>query len=249
MSVRPILFSGPMVRALIAQRKTQTRRMLAPSNTYYDGYTWPKGRWEEMDWSAAWVDPGPSPAGNPGPYLKVPRLDGETTHRVYPKTQPGDVLWVRESWVQEDSSGWGPQPCYNYMADHLGDPAGLGWRPSIHMPRIASRLTLEVTSVKVERLNEISDEDATAEGIARLRNGQWHWANHERTDFEQHGYHTPRGAYDALWGEINGPESWPSNPWVVAGTFTVHQSNIDTFLKDRETAKAGSTPELANAET
>ncbi len=234
MTVRPILFSGSMIRAKRAGRKTQTRRVVAPANTYYDGSAWPKGRWEEMDWAAAWVDRGP--------YLKVPRLDGETTHRVYPKTWPDDVLWVRESWAPEDSDGWGPQPSFEYMADHPGDPSGLGWRPSIFMPRIASRFTLEVTGVKIERLQDISEADAVAEGVCQFcedsdQTGSWDGlSTDDRAMMVRVMYGSAARAYSHLWETINGSGSWDANPWIVAVTFTVHQQNVDAYLKQSEAA-------------
>ena len=107
MADRPILFSAPMVRALLAGTKTQTRRLLTPRNTLFDGGRWPNYLAEHaFHWDRAWIDLGPSPAGNPGPYLKLPVTNiamqpesrEETVHRVYPVTQPGDRLWVREGW-------------------------------------------------------------------------------------------------------------------------------------------------------
>src|SRR5690606_14173331 len=127
MTVRPIIFSAPMVRAILEGRKTQTRR-------------------------PAWQAPRVfiQTDGEPPEPILVPT--------VWQKTEPGDLLWVRETWAE---SAHGPV----YKADVLGaDTDGWGWRPSIHMPRWASRITLEVTDVRLQRLQEISEEDARAEG-------------------------------------------------------------------------------------
>lgn len=178
MTDRPIIFSAPMVRALLAGSKTQSRRLAvqwrktAPDNTSYDKYS---------------ID---------SPWCRV---------------QVGDRLWVRESFAE----AFVPRGAA-YMADHSGDPRGLGWRPSIHMARFASRLTLTVTAVRRQRLQEISEEDARAEGIARFRNG----------DTIMYGIAGPDGY--ALAGLCaRETYTWNDNPEVVALTFTVAQRNID----------------------
>ena len=191
---RPIIFSAPMVRALLSGEKTQTRRAMKLK---------PHQQIEERD------------DGTPWPWMH----DGERDADAWlscPYGQPGDRLWVRESWSPDppDVDGWGytawagcregqiagvperfrhPRFC-NYAADWLHGP--IRWTPSIHMPRWASRITLEVTSVRVERLQDISEADAAAEGV--------------HTDPDCPAY----DAYQALWEQINGKGSWDANPWV-----------------------------------
>ena len=189
MKERPILFSGPMVRAILDGSKTQTRRIAKEFN-------------------------------------EMPNLDGIL--RRFPNQEgcpygtPGDRLWVRETFAQ------GVEGCpggISYRADHF-DPKGDGpahpmkWRPSIFMPRIASRILLEITDVRVQRLQEISDEDVRAEGIEELalqadEPGAWWTAAPDRRFHSR----TPRGAFLRLWREIHGDGSWDANPWVWAITF------------------------------
>lgn len=199
---RPILFSVPMVRALLAGLKTRTIRPITRANSCVNG--WPSAKkafWESLDFSRAWVDPGPSPLGNPGPYLKVPRIkDGEeTVHRVYPRVQVGTRLWVREHvricGSDMDGAPLMDPPVY-YMADGpCPDPEAWPFpRPAIHMPRWASRITLEVTSVRVERVQDISEEDAIAEG------------------------------WDSISDKKRGC-SWNEDPWVWVLTFKVLEIN------------------------
>lgn len=224
MTARPILFSAPMVRALLEGRKTQTRRTVTPSNTYFDGSQWPRGMSELLQWHAAWVDKGPSPAGNPGPYLKVPRDHG-FVHRVYSKWQPGDVLWVREAWRSDDFS---PDDVSRTIyaadvpADVIQETRGIvRARPSIHMPRCRSRLTLRITDVRVQRLHDISTEDAIAEGV------EWTVPAIDASSarWVQNSVHIDR--YARLWDEINGRGAWTTNPWIWALSFEVIRKNVD----------------------
>ena len=168
----PILFKGEMVRAILDDRKSQTSGVITPRNSLLDGGPWDKrSKAANPDWDNAYVDPGPSPAGNPGPYLKLPFPEFGTTHRVYPRIQVGDHLWVRETFTEvltrpfdNDSGkvvyradGWeGKDPDY---------PAK--WKPSIHMPRKFSRITLEVTKLRVERVKDITVGGVIAEGVMK----------------------------------------------------------------------------------
>ena len=192
MAERPILFSAPMVRAILAGAKTQTRRAVKFKPWHQieardDGSPWP---WMYDDERVAdhWV---PCPYG-----------------------QPGDRLWVRETHMDLGA-------CYLYRADDSAEQEralvapGQRWRPAIHMPRAASRITLEITAVRVERLQDISEADAKAEGISEFVGG-W-WCEHD--DAEQIAGMTPQEGYAHLWERINGAGSWAENPWVWVVTF------------------------------
>lgn len=224
MSEHAILFKPEMVRAVLRREnpKTQTRRLITARNSLVDGIGMSQKRWDAMafDFSRAWVDAGPSPAGNPGPFLKVPAIrDGdELVHRIYPKLQPGNQLWGRETWAPNTVQPIEHRPPVDflYAATDSKRYAVGRWRPSIHMPRAASRITLEVTDVRVERLQNISETDAIAEGIVQVvrdpglgKGGRpgWRWAENEYAGSAVHGY-------ELLWEHINGPGSWGANPWV-----------------------------------
>lgn len=204
MKYRPILFSGEMVRALLAGRKTQTRRICKPameSGKVFDGpatvvYPCPDGSF------AAWYGPN------------VPTM--QESQSLYPTGgficqygTVGDRLWVRETWVPCSNFDPSPETCALYRADgheklHWRN-IEWRWKPSIHMPRWASRITLEITGVRVERLDEISESDAHAEGC----DGKCPVGNVNAYQSGPFGYH-----YAQLWQSINGPDSWAANPWV-----------------------------------
>lgn len=200
MAERPILFNTAMVRALLAGTKTQTRRVVN-------------------------IQPAPGCIGHFGP--GSPFIRGERGVIRCPYGQPGDRLWVRETWnafagwagyyYAADYEGWGIGS--DDDPDHVPDHA-VRWKPSIHMPRSASRILLEVTAVRVERLQDISEADARAEGIFQHVRGGWHWHKHDSSnldDWNQFGYRTARHTYQSLWEQINGAGSWDANPfvWVV----------------------------------
>ena len=219
MRERPIIFSAPMVRAILDGRKTQTRRVVKRLKMHADH--------GEPQWETARNDASYAPI----PCLKV-TYDGcgiagmETTHRHWcPYGVPGDRLWVRETWCKTRNrflyraSCADDKPSAN--TDDWDAPTDDRWRPSILMPRKASRLTLEITGVRVERVQAISEEDAIAEGV------QTH-AQHYGVPEEKLYGTTPWYRYDGracsamsakesymtLWESINGKGSWAENPWV-----------------------------------
>lgn len=267
MNTKPILFSEPMVRALLEGRKTQTRRPVKPSNSWFDGNRWEKayGDAGEFDWPNAWIDPGPSPAGNPGPYLKVARTSSATVHRIYPQWQPLDLLWVRETWcgkanpesgVVEWNEDENTYPVH-YQADGEDVVAVDGdgftqfrkdgssaspWSPSIHMPRWASRLTLRITDVRVQRVQDISREDVIWEGVEPPRCPKCGYTRgdcHLHMDHHLCGLETPTheaSAFASLWDSLHKDrEAWAANPWVWALTFEVLHANVDAVIENRET--------------
>lgn len=193
MTDRPILFSAPMVRALLDGRKTQTRRVLR-NPEYYGCPTGDCPHQTQAECNAAMAS-----------------LDAEATRFAV-----GDRLWVREAFAADgkpdDAVVW--YRAHHEEAQARGPRVDVPWRPSIHMPRWASRLTLTVTDVRVERLQDISEADAIAEGM-------------DETAVQHFG--CPIKAYAALWNSLARTEeaAWSANPWVVAVPFSVAKHNID----------------------
>lgn len=214
MSDKPILFSGPMVRAILEGRKAQTRRILKLGKRLPD-YIGPRGCTDDPScWG--WSD------DERGDHWLVKRGEGDKGCLDWSdwagSYQVGDRLWVRETFSYEtldvDRNGFMPPW---YWAD--GNPISGEYtrpKPSIHMPRWASRLTLTVTDVRVQRLQDISEDDAIAEGCPC------------QTDEELAGMEA-RCWFRDLWDDLNAKRGfgWDRNPWCVAVTFTAHQRNID----------------------
>lgn len=184
---RPILFSEPMVRAIIAGQKTQTRRIVNPR------YSWEVDDSEGVNkvYYPCYVTGEPEPMEVPCPYGDV-----------------GDRLWVREThYVERAGYQDGTDRFILYKATDDHAPVSK-WTPSIHMPRFASRINLEIVEVAVQRVREISREDAIAEGIFLNDNDWWDAGNGLRGEL------SPEAAFRELWASINGSESWTNNPWV-----------------------------------
>jgi hypothetical protein len=209
MKERPILFSAPMVRAILDGTKTQTRRAVrkqfADDALVAEVAATTSEGWQTSGHSGMWWDDAGA------------CLDDAVR---CPYGMPGDRLWVRETWaVPHRFDHLGPSNIppkgvpTHYAATE--DRGGLRWRPSIHMCRWASRITLEITDVRVERLQDISAADAKAEGIeGQFDDGPWR-------NYCRDGYWFPEGkdtapvfSYQSLWESINGPVSWDANPWV-----------------------------------
>jgi hypothetical protein len=173
---KQILFSTPMVRAILEGRKTQTRRLIKSTDKWVRDFDLPKSKY-----------------------------------------QPGDILWVRETFCEVPyeynhipiKGGHITTPKYAYKADSKRDYTGI-WKPSIHMPKAAARIWLEVTDVRVERLQEITEEAARAEGITRVEDGKW------ESEFRLGWFDGPIKAFRALWDSLNAKRGypWESNPWV-----------------------------------
>ncbi len=209
---RPILFSGPMVRAILEGRKTQTRRIVKNHpgcgfeiGTYHKALTDRHG------------EQYPACTESFGIFAE----DGSWSIEC-PYGQPGERLWVREAWAPATAA----LPLADgviYRADyHTGLERRYGdqkWKPSIHMKRADSRINLEITSVRVELLNEISVEDSIAEGIEPVRN-IWKLYG-ERIIGSADATGQPRKSYASLWQSINGPGSWAANPFVWVVEFKV----------------------------
>jgi hypothetical protein len=221
MTDRPILFSAPMIRALLAGTKTQTRRLI-PQKTQ-------EAYWEYDEWCS-----------NVSAGVPTYRTWEREFYLERSRYAGGDRLWCKETWGYDwyDDGQSRAHKRVVYRADpgaqpmDNGDP--VGWRPSIFMPRSASRITLIVTGVKVERLQEISEEDAWAEGVCTWCEGldKVPWTGlsiDDRRGLVRSTYGSAVNAYRHLWEHINGPDSWSENPWVSATAFDVHKQNIDTL--------------------
>ena len=165
MKAYPILFSTPMVQALLEKRKVQTRRLVTKQ----------------------WLN------------LRARQDRGELC-----------LLWVKETFGEVEGRS------YYRATPEIFYPTELRWKPSLFMPRRVSRLTLEVAEVRIQRLQDISEEDAKAEGV--LPN-------------IEHGH---AGAYRGLWEHLHGHDSWQKNPDVAAITFRVSQQNMDDFISRRK---------------
>ena len=209
---RPILFSGEMVRAILDGRKTQTRRVVKlPEHVVARGIHPRMDEWVSKGnryttGSGQYQGGNPLYTGDQPPGLLVTCLD-DTCQRVpCPYGQPGDRLYVRETWHKIFEWPEGHNERLLYRADGHDLPPGHRWKPSIHMPKRFSRIWLEVTGVRVERVQDITEEDAVAEGVQM--NGPA--ALTDRTSFAH------------LWDSINARRgySWESNCWVWVVEFT-----------------------------
>jgi hypothetical protein len=198
---RPIIFSAPMIRALLGGRKGMTRRLLKGSAA--------------LSVANAWG----------GKTMSLPENGDLLPYAA------GDRLWVRESITQSgafiaySADGAISRPRQIWPHTWKQDP-----RSSIHMPRTASRLTLAVTHVKVERLTDITEEDALREGVTWDAEREWFHVpgvTHPDKEFPVLSRTTAREMFAALWDVIHGSGAWLASPWVVAISFSVAKRNID----------------------
>jgi hypothetical protein len=212
MKEHPILFSGPMVRAILEGRKTQTRRIIKPQP---DG--WIRGN------SGAFGVPKKITNKKPHKNGTIWQEEDDTCYEDIncPYGQPDDRLWVRETWqLDEDERGFVYRADIRNFADYAFGPPS--WRPSIFMPRKACRIVLEIADIRVERLQEISEADAIGEGVEwwheeRLKSRPKHYRVYCDYDNPKDPAQYTSSAVDSfstLWQSINGPESWNQNPWV-----------------------------------
>jgi len=222
MKERPILFSTPMVRAILEGRKGQTRRIVKhPIRQYQNSLQ--KCLSFHIDGGGNWVGWSSNRASLPKE-TKVIYSNGEGIKCPY--GQPGDILWVRETWAflegppseQDNTTDWGF--CYKADDPHIADK----WKPSIFMPKEACRIRLEVTDVRVERLNDITDDDAKAEGVYFYGWDDYHQDDYKNylyddKNYDDWGVQTAKESYETLWESINSKGSWKKNPWVWVITF------------------------------
>lgn len=189
MKEHPIIFSTQMVQALLEGRKTQTRRIIK-TPPFYSGFYITKTPTGKLIEVIAHDEHG-----------LTERSDGSQRYILYPYGKPGDLLWVREAWCEYyDPNGAPYDPLIAYKAD--GVDAGK-WRPSIHMPKSAARIWLQVKEIRVERLHDISEEDAIQEGIETLPYKQYGNPIY-RVYPHQLGTRWPRDSFVSLWKNIHG---------------------------------------------
>lgn len=237
MKSTPLLFSTEMVRALLSGRKTQTRRLIKPQPEPFGVSSYKGTRqgwvWKPASLNRSWNDDDRDPY-NRNPMARATcALSAES-----PYGGPGDTLWVRETWAPFDAWIDGVERedpvVVRYKADgnilrHERDRVTdidqdnwsfPKWKPSIFMPRWASRITLEITGIRVERVQDISESDARSEGVELTAKDSWkdylygaknqHGAYHYRISLP-----SARQSYVSLWDSINAKKSpWITNPWV-----------------------------------
>jgi hypothetical protein len=206
----PIIFSGPMIRSILENRKTQTRRVAKLINQIAENHSGVRVWWKDGTVSMS------------REAMYTPSLREPFEGIVCPYGAPGDRLWVRETWIPvhhgsyevfDRKIGFGDRPAIVYAADpgvgyhEVWDNYKGKWHPSIFMPRWASRITLEITEVRVQRVQEIENKDAVAEGIMV-----------ENPDADYYGAST---AFKHLWDTINAKRGygWESNPFCWVLTF------------------------------
>jgi hypothetical protein len=210
-SMKSILFSTPMVQSILDRRKQQTRRVIKPQPSNPDFVLWnvADSTNKKIIGKKYWASKN--------------QIEDHKRDEVYfkPKYQVGDVLWVRETWFND--ADFGEKPIFIYKADNENFPRGSSpWKPSIFMPKEAARIFLYVTSVRVERLQDISEEDAIAEGVEPVSffgKTAHSYKNYDEStdptiDRYYNGFPSARLSFESLWQSINGEDSWNENPLV-----------------------------------
>jgi hypothetical protein len=234
MTTHPILFSTPMVQAILEGRKTMTRRIVKPQPSE-SGVSFMKN--PPLDWEQIYKEPWTP--------WKWDTEEGETISKNCPYGQNGDILWVKETfyaygvWVKNGISKTGKQKFkfndltgtdfkYKYVDTKpprilKGRYDGIGWykRPSIFMPLAASRIFLKINEIKIGRLQDITEEDAIKEGVEKYGPfGEYKGEKHPGGgEMRFRAYQKASRAFQGIWNEINGTESWNSNPWIWVISF------------------------------
>jgi hypothetical protein len=249
---RPMLYSTDMVVSILEDRKTKTRRMKGLGSINEDPDSW---HWRgTISYTTAF-----HVAGNPTAPKKnwgvvfTHRHTLEETKVKCPYGQPGDILWVRETWALNKYFNGLTEACFPiFKADYHG-PVDWNWKPSIHMPKAAARIWLHITDIRIERVQSITPGDADLEGVeswnedfttepgallADYANYLWvNKKNHPEYHFPS--FPNPVDSFRSLWIKINGPGSWDANPWVWVISFKVlsktgKQSTIPSGFKSSE---------------
>ena len=200
MKSHPILFSTMMVQALLAGQKTQTRRLVKFPKSYSGGAIFKNG-------------------SDGLKYEVINDVRDKLLNRLYPKWEVEDVLWVRETWRNGGRPDIFPQYKYIYKADQSDSrQAIIPWKPSIFMPKDACRLYLKITDIRVERLGDISEEDAIAEGVERHPPNKF--KNYLGKDYSLGiGLNYAEESYQTLWDSIHGKDAFINDKekyvWVI----------------------------------
>jgi hypothetical protein len=184
MKETPILFSAPMVRAILEGRKTQTRRIV-------------KG--QALEFLESFV-----------PEFVSLKENGFSKYGY-----AGDKLWVKETWQYVDFCGEDNGYVYRATDPDWETMEGWTWKPSIFMPKKACRTFLDITDIRIEKLQDITEEDAISEGIIEFTKDDKlakYWYDHEGVWSDMP--YTAKEAFEMLWVSINGEQSWNENPWV-----------------------------------
>ena len=221
--MKPILFSTPMVQAILDGKKTQTRRIVKPQPPQFVDYFEKRG-----DGFKAYMVPG-EPCDYP---------------LAKPKYQPGDILWVRETWSRDESGEYVYRTNYGTTEDDSFPPSMFKWKPSIHMPREAARIFLRVTNVRVERLKKITLEDIKKEGIKAT--GAWDCMDYLDAFAELWDsiYAEPKAVinkegkilyYESYpWEDIQETREYKGKPWYVYGNPWVFAYEFERVSEDED---------------
>lgn len=210
----PILLSTPMVQGVHEDHKTITRRTrnLKKINISPDKWelsltmdNWTNSKGEHQDKFAV---------------LFTDKKSGKQISIPCPYGQAGDILWVRETWNSYNESFYGHAPKEVYLYKANGTDRTCTWKPNIHMPKAACRFRLEITGLRIERLYDITEKDAIAEGVEykHASGGRSGYQDYEVSGlpYPQHckAFKTAKESFQSLWKSINGKKSWDKNPWV-----------------------------------
>lgn len=218
----PILFSTPMVQAILDGQKSQTRRII--KDIHPDSVSMFKASYANHQIGFGWIEPN---------QFNIPEENQLISLIKCPYGHPGELLWVRETFKPVPGG-------YAFHADkHINWCKRIKkekWKPSIHMPKEAARIWLEMEEIRVERLQDISEEDAIAEGISQVDDSPVLYNNYlfdVKTAMwpeygsltKTYGFTNPVDSFRSLFEKINGPASWLQNPWVWVVKFKVLSTN------------------------
>lgn len=206
MKTKPILFSTPMVKAILEGKKTQTRRVIQfELNNIHYVFGMPKENIKLLaDWSLSGIDEF---RDNILSYYVQCDVDDSYSKEIKCPYEIGQILWVRETFCPVVDAHTFEDTGFKYRADNNTQHYNGCWKPSIFMPKVAARIFLKVTNVRIERLHDITESDAIDEGIKCIDNVYYDYLSEKF-------YRKPYESFCTLWTKINGKESWNKNPFV-----------------------------------